>query len=115
MNWYSSLYETANSLDQVNNVNQKEIAQNRLCKDCEIIVSYAGSIYYINATAPRLLPCSIRIIKVSIEMFMVTVFWTSAITAVMPAQCEAMLADVGVRQSEREKNICEKLNDHVIV
>jgi len=71
MNGYSSPYETASSLDQVNNVKWKEIAQSRLCKDCKIIVSYAGSIYYINATAPNLLPQSIRIIKVSIEIFMV--------------------------------------------
>lgn len=81
-------------------------------------MSYAGSIYYINATARRLLPRSIRIIKVSIEMFMATVFWVSAITSVMPEQYELlqMLVLVGLRQGERErKNTCELLNDHVVV
>jgi len=51
MSWYSSLYETTSHSEQVNNVKKKEIAQSRLCKDCEITVNYAGSIYYINATA----------------------------------------------------------------
>lgn len=49
-------------------------------------MSYVDSIYYINAIAPRLLPQSIRIIKVSIEMFMARVFQVNAIIAVMPSQ-----------------------------
>lgn len=60
----------------------------------------------------------IRIIKVSIEMFMATVFWVSAITAVMRAQYELlqMLALLDLRQGERErKNTCELLNDHVVI
>lgn len=50
MCWYSSLYEITSGSEQVNNVKKKEIAQSRLCKDCEIIVNYAGSIYYTSAT-----------------------------------------------------------------
>lgn len=79
-------------------------------------MSYAGSIYYINATAPRLLPRSIRIIKLSIEMFMATLFWVSAITAAMPAQYELLQMLAGLRQGEREiKTSCELLNDRVVV
>lgn len=79
-------------------------------------MSYTGNIYYINATAPGLLPPSIKIIRVSTEKFMATVFWVSAITAVMPALCELlqMLAHVGLRGGEREKKK-NLLGDLVVV
>lgn len=48
-------------------------------------------------------------------MFMATLFWVSAITAAVPAQCELLQMLVGLRQGEREiKTLCELLNDHVV-
>lgn len=73
----------------------------------------------VSTTPVQLLPWSIGIIKVTIGMFMVTVFQVSAVAAMMPSTVWTTVnaCTCWSRQGEREKrkHTCKKLNDFIVV